>query len=454
LTEAPPSPSLNIAVQEHRGLSRPFAQALFRAGHGAAQVDDADLLLIDIDPPALADRYQLPVFTHRLVIDHYKSIGAKVVMYPHGVHPAVEYDGLFEPYACVDARLVHAVGYAEFLRRVECRGEVHVVGWSLCDLMRFQARRDVRRVLFAPIHPGGSGDTGVEAYREANAAIYERLLATEWQLTVRTVGTPELNGLWRAEGVEFVPGGMDMGLDQIHAVDAVVAGAGTFPALAIARGVPTVIYAHGDPAMYGLPDEQPTPLLRPDRYADYVRYPFTPDDGPLDEVVHAAAQSEEPIATWKRRFIGEPFDEAAAVAIVERIVWDHPEPRMLDSRRFTVVAFVDEVLERPELLTRYAECFAREHDATLALWGPGLDQGAVSAAARDAVRTAGLDEPRLPHLVAFAHPHTLEADRFLAERADALLSEWPPVGRIAELPRYGAVEVEGLRARAAASSPS
>jgi hypothetical protein len=448
LTDRRHSSPLKIAVQDHRGLSRRLAQALFGGGHRAAQGDDADLLLIDIDPPALADRYELPVFSHRLVIDHYKSIGAKVVTYPHGIYPALAYDGLFEPYEAVDVRLVPAVGYAEFLRRVECPGEVRVIGWSLCDPMPFTARRDVRRILFAPLHQGGSGDTPLMVYREANAAIYERLLAGPWRLTVRIIGTPEHNGLWLADGVDFVPGGLDLGLRDIHAADAVVAGAGTFPAVAIARGVPTLMYGHGEQVMYGLPGEQPTRLLRPERYADYIRYPFDAAEGPLDEVVHAAARREEPVATWKRRFIGEPFDEAAAVTIVESSVRDVPSRPEFDTRGFTVAAFVDEVLERPELLARYAELLGPDDDATLVLWGPGLDEASVLAMAGDAADAAGLDRHRLPNLVALGHADTLETDRYLADCAHGLLSEWPPVGRIAELPRYGAADVEGLRAMA------
>jgi hypothetical protein len=439
---------LRIAIQDHRGLCRPFAQALFRAGHEAARIDAADVLLIDIDPPTLADRFELPRFSHRQVIDHFTSIGAKVVLYPHGVDPEMHYDGLFEPYEQVDARLVHANGYAEFLRRVDCPGEMHVIGWSLCDLAPFTARHDVRRVLFAPLHPTGTGDTLLDDYREANRTVYERLLAGPWQLTARIIGTPEQNGLWRAAGVEFVPGGLDLGLGDIHAADAVVAGAGTFPALAIARGVPTVIYRHGAPAMYGFPNERPSPLLRLDRYEDYLRYPFDPDDGPLDEVVHAAALSEEPIKTWKRRFIGTPFDDAAMVAIVEGIVQGTPGPPTVDARRFRVAAFADEVLERPELFARYASCFGPDDDATLVVWGPGLGEASLRAMMRDATVAAGLDERRLPHMAVLAYADALDADRFLAEFADGLLSEWPRLGHIAALPWYGAEEVEGLRTMA------
>ena len=45
-----------------------------------------------------------------------------------------------------------------------------------------------------------------------------------------------------------MPGGIDLATREIDATDVVVAGEGTFPSLAIARGVPTVIYGQEPPA--------------------------------------------------------------------------------------------------------------------------------------------------------------------------------------------------------------
>ena len=139
-----------------------------------------------------------------------------------------------------------------------------------------------------------------------------------------------------------------------------------------------------------------------------------------------------------------------------------PEAPALESRRLTVVAFADEVLERPDLLASYAARFSPDDDAALVLWGPGVEQRSLLAMVGDAARAAGLDPSRLPHLVPLAHADIVETDQFLADCADALLSEWPAVGRIADLPRYGAAEIEHLRVSAgrlrsgatAASRPS
>ena len=53
-----------------------------------------------------------------------------------------------------------------------------------------------------------------------------------------------------------------------------------------------------------------------------------------------------------------------------------------------------------------------------------------------AVAAARLDADRLPDIVLLPFPASRDADRRLAEIADALLSEWPAAGRVGELPRY------------------
>jgi hypothetical protein len=434
-------PRLHIAVKDHFGSSRAFAAALAAAGHSVVEHGPADLLLIDLDPPK---------FGYRQMIDRHRAAGAKVLLYPHGAAPALEYDGLYEPYEHVDGRLVIGPGHAEFLRRIEYAHPAPVIGWSLCDMVPFRPRGEVRRVLFAPTHPSGNG-TLVDWHRHHNAEIFARLLEGPWELTVRHLGTLEQNGLWEADGITVVQGGMDLAYGEIDATDVVVAGEGTFPHLSIARGVPTVMYAQGYPAMYGTPGEQPTTLLRPERYLDFLRYPFDAADGPLDEILHAAAASERPIADWKRRFVGEPFDPAAFVALVERTVLEQPAPPPIDATRtFTVAGFADEMLERPELLTAFADCFGPDDDATLVLWGPGLEAEALLATVERAVATAGLDVNALPDVLLLPLPGSSAVDRCLADRADALLSEWPPAGLVGELPRFGARDAHALRAAALA----
>jgi hypothetical protein len=421
---------LRIAVADHNGKSRAFVSALLAAGHQLVGEGPTDLFLIDTDPPTLA---------HRPTIDRFKQAGATVVIYPHGGGSAsavVHYDGLWEPYEAVDANLVTGLGHAEVLRRIEHATPTHVVGWTYCELRPFRPCADIRHVVFAPTHPNADGSMP-DRWRARNGEIFAQLVDGPWRLTVRHVGSIEENGLWEADGVEFVNGRRHAEFVEIDAADAVVAGEGTFPTLAIARGVPTVIYDQLPGLAIGLPGEVPIPPRLRERYADYARYPFDAADGPLDEVLHAAAADEGPIVDWKRRFIGRPLHTGSIVALLERLaVGGEPPVRLDPTRAFTTVAFAEELLERPALLAEYAAAVGPADDATLILWAPGLDGDGLLALAEQAVAAAGLDGDALPDILLPPLPGSPAADAALAERADAVLSEWPPAGRLGGLPRW------------------
>jgi hypothetical protein len=243
------------------------------------------------------------------------------------------------------------------------------------------------------------------------------------------------------DGVKFVNGRGRPMFAEMDVADVVVAGDGTFPTIAIARGVPTVMYSQHRPA-WGLPGEQQVIPRRLALYEDYNRFPFDAEDGPLDEVVHAAARSEAPIAHWKRRFLGEPFDALAAVRIIETVAAGPLPPTRLDpTRAFTTLGFVDELVERPELLRSYAARFGPQDDASLMLCAPGIGATQLLELAEAAVAAAGLDESRLPDILLTPVAGSREAYQALAERADAVLSQWPAVGPIGTLPRFDAAAV-------------
>jgi hypothetical protein len=412
-----PAP-LRVAVHDYGGKSVAIAQALAAAGQEIVDDGPADVFLIDLDPPK---------FGYRERIDHYKAQGAKVVMYPHGVAPAYEYDGLYEPYEEVDARLVIGPGHAEFLRRIEYPRPAYAIGWSLCEQAPFRPCEDVRHVLLAPTHPSGAGDLP-DALRESNARAFAQLCDGPWRLTVRHIETIEQNGLWPVEDVTFIRGEPGISTAEIDAADVVVAGDGTFPALAIARGAPTVVIAQDFGAFYGLPGEVPPPPRLADRYRDYVRYPFDGEQGPLNDVVREAGRSEEPIAEWKRRFIGAPLDGAYLAGLIELIVRAPDGPPALDGARARVMlGFAEEMAARPELLRRVPQA----PDTTLVLWAPGVSEHE----ARTLLERLTSGRDGLPHTLPLAAPPSRATDQALAERAEALVSEWPAAGRVGTLPR-------------------
>ncbi len=142
---------------------------------------------------------------------------------------------------------------------------------------------------------------------------------------------------------------------------------------------------------------------------------------------------------WKRRWIGEPFDGPHTVALIEQLVYgEEPAPSLAQSRSALTVAFAEELHEHPELLADYVRCFGPEADATLAVWGPGIPEQQLLAHTLAAVERAGLHPDALPDVVLIPHGNLPAVDRMLAERAGAVLSSWPPAGRLGELPRFSA----------------
>jgi hypothetical protein len=420
---------LKFVVHDHNRRSLALANALLSAGHQLVQEGPADVFLVDLDPP-----HPLP---HRRVIDRHKAQGAKIIVYPHGGGVLYAYDGLYKPHTKIDANLVIGPGHAEYMRRVGYPHPVHTIGWSLCEQRPFRRCGDVRRVVFAPTHPNADGSM-TDRNRDENADLFRRLLECGFDLTVRHIGTLEENGLWEVEGVEFVNGRLVAETAELDSADAVVAGEGTYPMLAVARGAPTVMYGQAAGSSLGLPGERLTLPQRGERYLDYVRYPFDAADGPLEQVIAAAATAEGPTVEWKRRFIGRPFDPRAFVALIERIARSDGSvsPQLDSTRRFTTLAFADELVERPELLAAYAAAVSPSDDASLVLWSPGVDGQLLLAMAEAAIAASGVDPEALPDILLAPHPGSPATERLLADRADAVLSDWPRFGRLGKLPRF------------------
>jgi hypothetical protein len=427
----PPSRRLRIAVWNHASKAAPFINALAAAGHEFFQDvdDDVDALLLDLDPPYLA---------HKEMLERYSEQDAKIFLYPHGGGgPILSYDGLWEPDKRVFANFVMGVGHAEYFRRLDYPSETHVIGWPYCDILPFRSPANVETVLFAPTHPNGDGSM-TSYQRDMNTDVFRRLLQTPFKLTVRHIGTLEQNGLWKEDGVEYIQGSLVPAVEQIDVTDAVVAADGTFPTLAVARGVPTVVYGQGVVAL-GLPDEEPIVPNRLHLYQDYARFPFDVADGDLETLVRTAALSDTPVAAWKRRFIGKKFNPLEFVEIFERLVIGGPTPPRIDATRArTTLAFADELAENPELLRSYAEAYGPEDDASLILWTPAASAADLLEQAETAIERTGLDGERLPDILLAPLPGSPAVDQALAARADALLSEWPSAGRIGALPRFAA----------------
>ena len=195
------------------------------------------------------------------------------------------------------------------------------IGWSLCDMRRSARAATSATCCSRRCTPRASARSPTSPRRPAprpTPACSRARGSSPFAISARSSS----NGLWHAEGVKYVAGRHELrSRPSIDAADVVVAGDGHVPVAGDRPRRPDGDLGH-TPSQRptASPARRPGRCRRPERYRDYVRYPFDVADGPLDEILHAAARSEEPVAEWKRRFIGRPFDPQRFVALMERMV--------------------------------------------------------------------------------------------------------------------------------------
>jgi glycosyltransferase involved in cell wall biosynthesis len=96
-----------------------------------------------------------------------------------------------------------------------------------------------------------------------------------------------------------------------------------------------------------------------------------------------------------------------------------------DARGTGVLAFADELVERPELLRTYVERFGAGDDVTLVIYSPDADPDALEPKLLAAAAQAGLDGEATADVLALPLGVRVEDERMLAASVDALLSERP-----------------------------
>ncbi len=303
---------MRFAAHDHLGQSQPLVQALVEAGHEFTPDGPLDLFLMDLDP----DKWG-----YRELIDFYGECGAVCLQYPHGAPlSTIVYDNLYPPHAGVHGQLTHGQGEIDFLNIIGVDRPARIMGWQICRQFEFRPTEKPRRVVFAPTHVNGDGSIQRER-AELNADVYRQLLEGDWELVIRYLGELDTLGLWQDDRVfRYVAGKFDMTTVEMDAADCVVAAAGTYPSMAIARGVPAIMYGQFGAAVYGLEGEEPAPLRNLEKYRDLVRYPYDIEDGDLTAMIYEVCSSEEPIRAWRETWLGSPFDPSAFAAMVEEWV--------------------------------------------------------------------------------------------------------------------------------------
>ena len=272
----------------------------------------ADVIFTDVD-----------IAAHSKDLEHAHARGKKIMMVPHAAMPNLfgDFPG-DEPYKNTAAQFVPASGHVDVMRAWGYTRPLEVMGWHLCETRPFQSRSEIRKVLFAPVHPNADGSLS-HIETDINKRTFEKLLTLSEQghikLTVRHLQSLERNGLWQVPGVKYITGKADQSTTDIDSADIVIARQ-TMQYLAVALGVPTVGMGEDiAPPMGSMGRGNFKQVRSWDKYKNIMAFP-------LDILTHEntmelfryAASSEMFIADWRERMIGETFEPAQFVELVEK----------------------------------------------------------------------------------------------------------------------------------------
>lgn len=296
-------PKFKMFSRQDKGLV--FTQALEQSGY--TLVHDwrtADFILADHDQRSDMKRMQRE--------------NKKLFIHPHSARSMILWDGILPTSPFVRCNFVFAPGHAKVMRLYGYTRPVEVIGWTYCPIKPFTPSPVIEKVLFAPIHPNQGADARGQRLTQhdkgLNTQTFEALQKLPIKLTVRYFGKLEDNGIPCVDGVEYVESDLTLksSLDTIQAHDIIV-GHQTFAYLAIASGKPTVMFGE-DTA----PHAMHVQVRSWHRYRNLLMYPLDLLVGEPMGVLEQAARSDEPIQTWRKNFIGEPFDPNYFVTVLEK----------------------------------------------------------------------------------------------------------------------------------------
>jgi hypothetical protein len=306
-----------VSAHQHKG--RPYHAALKAAGH-ISLARHADV--------ALYDREWYVHIAPRLrpIVQEQVDRGAVIMVYPHSALPPWWYDGDVKVHPCVSCVFVIGKGQKEAMKTIDPAARVEITGWPWSTQRPFRASKEVKRILFAPIHPAG-GRLRSEAV-QANKDIYRELKRTQAELkckvTVRYIHELELQGLRPYSRFEWVEGRPDGSTTEIDQADVVIA-EGTFLYLSVAQGKPTIGINQHIPVRPNKPSgtlkEAPANW---EKYGPEIAYPINFGSKPLLDLIELATNGEQ--SEWRNRFIGKSLDPYKFSAMVEDI-WRESSPK-------------------------------------------------------------------------------------------------------------------------------
>lgn len=244
----------------------------------------------------------------RAIVKKYYDEGSTVITYPHGATGAWWTDNdTFPPDKNIVANLVIGEGHKFVDKIIQPQIEHHVIGWTYCPINEFQKPKDVKTILFAPIHASIKSGLLREECIDTNARVYKSLLELigKYKIIIRILNPLDQIGLWHNSRVEFRSGKPDGTYDEIDSADLVIA-EGTYMYLSVARGKPTIGMNQHIPIRPNDSDKN-FKLNHWNEYGEYMAYPIDfDDDSNLLNLINKASRNEQ--TEWKKLFIGDALD--------------------------------------------------------------------------------------------------------------------------------------------------
>jgi len=248
-----------------------------------------------------------------------RSSARQFFIYPHAARPSL-INAHYHTWQGTTAQFVVNEYHAEVLRAYGYEKPLESIGWHLSPVEQFKPRNvDDRplKVLFAPIHPRNA-----QQDRDANKAAFDKLyphvLSGDIELTIRHIGALSESGLPIAEKVNYVCGLMNQTTSDMDNSDVVI-GHQTFAWLAVARGIPCVMFAEDMPTHFRRNGVFYDDVACWDKVQHLFRYPLDLlCENDTIGLLRQTAQSDTRIQDWRRRMIGQAFDPALFVEKVEK----------------------------------------------------------------------------------------------------------------------------------------
>ena len=296
----------------HQNKQKVLSDALLQNGWRSGSASRADVIFTHVDYGSMKNSLR----------GHFRR-GQKIIIYPHAARPNLFNDfPSGEPFPHVAAQLVTAEGHKQVLESYGYNRPIETIGWYLCPMKPFEPRLSFRKVLFAPIHPNADGSLSAE-YKQANSKVFRCLMdlvaRDTIDLTVRHIHSLGKNGITSEKGVNYIEGKPDQTYKDIDEADIVVS-CQTFGYMAVARGVPTLMFADDIRPHSGCAEQKNLQYVKSwEKYKDLLMYPFDilADIDTL-ELFQLANEPVSPVRNWKIRMIGEPFDAREFARTVEK----------------------------------------------------------------------------------------------------------------------------------------